>query len=193
MELTWTQREGGVEVVAHLRNSGATTAELRQLCLSFDGLNRWWPSVTPPRALRIAYCGAHSRSHTSRSYVTPLQHDEVIESWWVGAVSGTRGPGLVVGGSKPERFVTRVLVGRDGVKAEIPLEHWMLQPGATLRVDPVWIGASVAAPHAALERFASLLGFAWQTTIRRAPSGWGSWGHWLERIDAGLMREMVHA
>ena len=194
VSLNWTCCEDGVRIAIALTNTGSQTILLQQLAIEFTGFEAWWAArEVVPRALRTAYCGAHSRSQTSRSYVTSLHAGESLESWWVGALSGPTGPGVVVGGMQPERFVTRIRTTCDALTAEFPLEGWALAAGTRLQVDPLWLGATVLAPLAALEQFASVLGAAMHARVDTPPSGWGSWGHWLERIDAGLMREMVHA
>ena len=194
VSLDWTRCEDGVRIAIALTNTGSQTIFLQQLAIELTGFEAWWAARdVVPRALRMAYCGAHSRSQTSRSYVTSLHAGESLESWWVGALSGPTGPGVVVGGMQPERFVTRIRTTRDAFTAEFPLEGWALAAGTRLQVDPLWLGATALAPLATLEQFASVLGTAMHARVDTPPSGWGSWGHWLERIDAGLMREMVHA
>ncbi len=193
--LQWDACGDGMQVAATITNKSGAALTLEQLDLRVGGMAQWWAvHDTVPAGLRVAYCGAHSRSQTSRSFVTQLRDDTALESWWVGALSGATGPGIVLGGMRPERFVTRVRVDSDALSAEIPLEQWTLSPGESVTIDPLWIGATRDAPLLALERFAELLGAAQSARLAVSPpSGWGSWGHWLERIDAGLMREMVHA
>lgn len=191
--ICWQPERGGYLLLATLSNVGSTTVALEDFELELSALSSFWPTDARVSGTHIAYCGAHSRSASSRSYVIPLETDTTVDSWWVGAVSGAHGPGIVCGGAAPTRFVTSIRVRRDSLCACFPLEGWTLHAGESVTLDPVWIGATGDAPHAALERFADVLGSAQHARLGASPSGWGSWGHWLERIDAGLMREMVHA
>ncbi len=189
----WQPVRGGYLLLATLSNVGTKTVELEEFELELSELSSFWSADAHVSGTHIAYCGAHSRSSSSRSYVVPLDTDASLDSWWVGAVSGALGPGIVCGGAAPVRFVTCVRVRRDSLCACSPLEGWTLKVGEIVTLDPVWIGATGDAPHVALERFADVLGTAQHARHGASPSGWGSWGHWLERIDVGLMREMVHA
>ena len=194
IQLRWRPVRDGIELTVQLTNDSSTTVALEQCDVAVTGLSQWWDARSvKPMGLRVAYCGAHSRSPTSRSYVTSLDGQAELESWWVGAISGGAGPGIVLGGSTPTRFVTRVRERRDAVIAEVPLEQWVLSPGESVTLDPLWLALCGTAPFEALEQFADVLGASQGARISSPPSGWGSWGHWLERIDAGLMREMVHA
>lgn len=194
VSLNWMACDDGLRIDTIVTNCGDAEITLQQLELEISGFGAWWASLdVTARALRLAFCGAHSRSQTSRSYVTCIDASAILESWWIGALSGPRGPGVVIGGMQPERFVTRVRTTRDALVAEFPLEGWALAPGERVQIDPLWLGATSAAPLAAMERFATVLGTAMHARVNTPPTGWGSWGHWFERIDAGLMREMVHA
>jgi hypothetical protein len=70
---------------------------------------------------------------------------------------------------------------------------WTLAAGESVELDALWLAFSLTPPLGALERFADAMGEAHAVTVPTPTSGWGSWGHWLERIDAGLMRETVLA
>lgn len=144
-------------------------------------------------ALRVAYCGAHSRSRTSRSEARPLQGDERERGWWVGALSAPRGPSLVLGAESVRRFVTEMTLTTDHLAGYQHLEHWILANGEALALEPFWIGTDDVPPLDRLERFADRLALSHGAAPGPSPCGWGSWGHWLERIDLGLMREMVLA
>lgn len=194
LTLRATSSGGGLRLDLSITNIASHAQCVEHVRVSLGGCRRWWTGMgAAPRALRVAYCGAHSRSSTSRSLVTTLPDGEHLSSWWVGALSGPDGPGVVLGGMQPQRFVTWIDSTSDGLTAEVPLEGWQIDAGESLLIDPLWLGVSHAAPLQALEAFATNFGDAMHCDPTSSPSGWGSWGHWLERIDAGLMREMVHA
>ena len=144
-------------------------------------------------ALRVAYCGAHSRSVTSRSFVRSLGRDDIEGGWWVGALSGPTGPSIVLGADSVDHFATEIRMASDRISAYQHLEHWTLAAGERVAVESLWLTTSDAAPLTELEQFASRLGARYHAAPGTPPCGWGSWGHWLERIDIGLMRETVLA
>lgn len=150
-------------------------------------------AIAAPRALRMAYCGAHSRSLSSRSYVRTLAAGDIESGWWVGAWSGTDGPSLVMGATSVRSFATEVRVEAQSITATQHLEHLRLAKGEEVALETIWIAAQDCPPLEALEVFAEHLGATHGVRLDVAPCGWGSWGHWLERIDMGLMRESVRA
>lgn len=144
-------------------------------------------------ALRIAYCGAHSRSYTSRSLTRTIEDGEEERGWWVGALSGARGPAIVLGAESVARFVTEFIMRTDSIEAYQHCEHWKLAAGEAVELEPLWLATTETAPLEALEIFATRLASAHDAHPGDAPCGWGSWGHWLERIDLGLIRETLFA
>ena len=67
------------------------------------------------------------------------------------------------------------------------LEGWVLQPGEGLEFSPVWMEMTSGAPLDGLERYAAEVGRRHGAPHNGPTSGWGSWGHYLEGIDADLM------
>lgn len=191
VDLSWSVLGHALHVQITIRNVSDGVVTLQSSAVHITGLAQWWAPSRPPRALRIAWCGAHSRSAASRSYVAPLPDGASVESWWVGAVSGSRGPSIVAGGLAFERFVTRTIATADTLTLEQPLEQWALAPRQALTLDPLRIALDAAAAYDALEAHADAVGAASGSRPSAPVSGWGSWGHWSERIDAGLMHEMV--
>ncbi len=191
VRLSWEHAGDAIHLQVTLRNQSDKDVTLRKCAIRLGGLAAWWTPAVVPRALRVAWCGAHSRSHASRSYVTRLTDGTEVESWWVGAISGADGPSIVAGGLAFERFVTRTVATSDALIVEQPLEGWMLAPGETIDIDPIRIALDTAAAYDNLEAYASAVGLVSRAHPRPPVGGWGSWGHWSERIDAGLMHEMV--
>jgi hypothetical protein len=187
----WDHVDNAVHLRISLQNVSERDVTLEECETQISGLTAWWEPAITPRALRVAWCGAHSRSQASRSYATSLDADGSVESWWVGAVSGAEGPSIVAGGLSFKRFVARTLATRDAVVVQQPLEGWSLPPSETLELDPIRVALETVAAYGALEAYASAVGVASGAHPREPVSGWGSWGHWSERIDAGLMHEMV--
>lgn len=147
--------------------------------------------ATEAIGLRVAYCGAFSRSDASRSRVTRIGADARESSWWVGALSGADGSSLVFGAEEAMMFATQVLMNNDGMVARQHLEGMTVAPGESLQLDALWLASADIPPHGLLEQFADRMASAHGAAPRDSPCGWGSWGHWLERIDLGLMRETL--
>jgi len=145
----------------------------------------------PTIALRIAYCGAHSRSGASRSYIASLDPGMTLSSWWVGAIRTPGGLSVVLGAEESLHFATEVVLGADVVTARQHLEGWHAVPGEVVESDGFWLARTDGAAQVLLEQFACRLAAAHHARPGASPSGWGSWGHWLERIDLSLMRETI--
>ena len=185
----------GLLLSADLVNDGADVLALRRFRLEVQcEAGIWDEAQGAVCGLKIAYCGAHSRSAHSRSGVVELNGAGRERSWWVGALAPQRGgPGIVLGGADFRRFATAVDLAAAGLEAAVFLERWRLAPGERLRVAPLWLGVSPDVPFALLEAYAANVGARHGVTPREPPCGWGSWGHFLESIDADLMRENLRA
>jgi alpha-galactosidase len=100
---------------------------------------------------------------------------------------------MVLGADEAKHFATQIVSHRDGLTARQHLEGTHIVAGAVLTLDTFWLGCATTDPLSLLERFADRMGRAHASRIVEAPCGWGSWGHWLERIDRSLIRETVQA
>jgi hypothetical protein len=189
--VSWTYAADAIQLRVRLHNQSDRAVSLQTCETSVRGLDAWWKPPVSPRALKVAWCGAHSRSPASRSSTEALTRGVELESWWVGAISGAEGPSIVLGGLAFERFVSRVVVTLDACRVEQPLEAWHLAPGEALDVDPLHLALATGAAYGSLEAYARAVALASRAQPRPPVCGWGSWGHWSERIDAGLMHEMV--
>jgi alpha-galactosidase len=176
-------------------HGGTSVIELRRLLFAVRPLpTAWDPALGSVRGLKIAYCGAHSRSRWSRSAAVELTSDVRERSWWVGALAPPiGGPGFVLGGADFRRFATAVDLEPNGLTAVQFLEGREIGSGERLETAPLWLGVSRAAPFELLEAYANDVGRRHGASPREAPCGWGSWGHFLERIDVDLMRENLLA
>jgi alpha-galactosidase len=185
----------GVLVRCTILHGGMGVIELRRVLFAVRPLPEVWDSARDEaRGLKIAYCGAHSRSRWSRSAAVELTPGSLERSWWVGALTArTGGPGFVLGGADFRRFATAVDLEPNGLTAVQFLEGREMRSGERLETAPLWLGVSRDAPLHLLEAYASDVGRRHGSAPREAPCGWGSWGHFLESIDVDLMRENLLA
>ena len=213
--LNWTLRDGCLSGIAgeiqgqfslemghgllvirgSLSRVGAGLVRLRQCLITLRDIHsRWSPVQGSPCALKMAYCGAHSRSPHSRSGTELLPPGARLRGWWVGAVAPQRGgPAFVLGGLDFRRFATAVDMTATSITAVQHLELAPLLPATAFELPALWLGVSPHSPLEALERYACDVARTHNVSPRASPCGWGSWGHFLESIDADLMRENLIA
>jgi alpha-galactosidase len=181
-----TTSHGGLRVSMTLAWAGAAPIRLRSARFSVSTAKLWPPTVAPS-ALRIAWCGAHSRSEESRSFARTLEHNELLTGWWVGALVFERS--IVLGATDFRRFVTGVEHRRGSITALQQLENLTLEPGASLPLSPVWLCVAEGQPFAQLEAYATEVAAVHHAKPPAPVCGWGTWGHFFEEIDASLLRE----
>ena len=181
-----TSSHDGLRIAMTLSWAGAASIRLRSARFTVNTVKLWPPTVAPS-ALRVAWCGAHSRSEESRSFARPLERDELLTGWWVGALAWDRS--IVLGASDFRRFVTGVEHRRGSIATVQHLEGLPLDPGGALTLSPVWLGVADGPPFAQLEAYASEVAAAHHAKAPAPVCGWGTWGHFFEEIDASLLRE----
>jgi len=116
-------------------------------------------------------------------------------SWWVGLVGRADGVSLAAGAvtSAVTRFYTafeadRIHLVWGGRGEEIPLD-----PGASIYLDPVWLGLGDDASEV-LRRYAASVADSQDLTISTAPvSGWGSWNQYYEAVTEEDIRSNLAA
>src|SRR5690242_4885973 len=84
LHVTRDFRDGIAVVSGIIRNTSSRPAHLKRCTIGLQRLESIWPDDAVVRGLRIAYCGAHSRSTLSRSHVMTLDQPTPVTSWWVG-------------------------------------------------------------------------------------------------------------
>lgn len=189
-----TRSGGGLRFEWTLRNVGSAALQVDSCGFLVDGLNPLWaPSSSGPRGLRLAYCGAHSKSESSRSYVSAVSTNAPLKGWWVGAIAADGGAGIVLGALDFRRFVCSIEMSHGSIMAREILEQMRLEPGESLALSPMWCAVTRTAPLEALEQYASAVGELHGVKLPPSACGWGSWGHFFEQIDADLMRETALA
>jgi len=178
----------GVAFTFSLSRSSGAAHELVTASLTLDTASLIG-DVAVPVALRLGYCGAHSRSEVSRSFARPLEHNETLTGWWAGALGGA--DAVVIGALDFRRFVTSIVYNRASITAVQHLDRRRLTAGEVLQLATLWLATPEGAPLQALESYAMEVGRVHGARPPRPMCGWGSWGHFFEEIDAGLVRETL--
>jgi alpha-galactosidase len=138
--------------------------------------------------LRLAYCGAHSRSPLSASSLVALDSSTNETSWWCSAFADERGQGIVIGFLSGRRFTGAVSVGGASFRAFNYGERVAPRDGETLMSEPLFIEMTDDAATT-LESYATHVARVNGAVLSPRPPvfGWASWTHYGTDYDAATV------
>jgi hypothetical protein len=136
--------------------------------------------------LRLAYCGAHSRSDLSMSRLVGVDASTRETSWWCSAFRLRDGRGLVVGFLSAARFTGAIDFERGMCRAYNFAEN---VSGSELWSEPLFVAYTDDIP-AMLQTYADHVARLNDAGVPKPPvSGWASWLHFGVDYDTDTVLE----
>jgi alpha-galactosidase len=200
VEGAWQETDSGLVRKVSVRNTSAATVALVGLEWTFD--------VAAVAADRFFHDGYQSWAYTGLEAIPPSLEEErgtfrhggtpgdTLDErsgvgFWVGALVGKRGRGIVAGADGGTVFKTAIAA--DGARLRLleggDLESIDLAPGASRALDGVFVGMGDVV--GALDAYAGVVAAAHPPVKPRKPAlgGWGSWNLYYSKVTAANMRE----
>jgi alpha-galactosidase len=136
--------------------------------------------------LRLAYCGAHSRSELSMSRLIDVDETPRETSWWCSAFADRDGRGIVLGFLSAARFTGAIELDRGTCRAYNFAEGIS---GGPVWSEPLFVAYTDDIP-ATLQTYADHVARIAGVTNPKPPvSGWASWLHFGVDFDSNTVLE----